>query len=66
MFQSKIDKLQDAINEANRFLDKANAAKARLIAEQDSKYFCYATKEMGAAKRASMDLSRALTELRRS
>lgn len=65
MLQSKIDKLQDAINEAHRFLDKANTAKARLIAEKSQQYGCYSTKEMASAKRASMDLTRSLSELRK-
>lgn len=65
MLQSKIDKIQDAINEAHRFLDKAKAAKERLIEEQNKKYQCYSTKEMASAKRASMDLTRALSDFRK-
>jgi len=65
MLQSKIDKLQDAINEAHRFLDKAKAAKERLIEEQNKKYKSYSAKEMASAKRASMDLTRALSDFRK-
>lgn len=55
-FELKIEDLNDAISEAERFLKRAKVAKAK-----------YATdKEAAAAKRASMDLSRALSKIRRA
>lgn len=60
--ENKVDILVDAIFEAQRFIDKANAAKERLI---DDRYaHISGCKEMGAAKRASMDLTRALVAVR--
>ena len=56
-----IDKLDIAIQEANRFLEKAKIAKKRLMIDNYAKYGC---KETGAVKRASMDLSRALVAIR--
>lgn len=60
--EQKIKKLDAAIQEARRFIDRANAAKKKL--KQDS-YFLFGCKEMASAKRASMDLSNALVEVRR-
>lgn len=53
--------LETAIYEAERFLKKAHAAN-----KQMNKYgFCESPKEAGAVKRASMDLTRALADMRR-
>ncbi len=53
-------KLDEAINEAERFLDKANIAKKNLITDP------FGNKYKSAVKRASMDLTRSLSELRKS
>jgi hypothetical protein len=59
------DKLINAINEARRFLV---IAKLVVIKENElkRKYIEYGKKENAACKRASMDLTRALAELRKS
>ena len=59
--ENKVDILNDAIIEAQRFIDKANEAKERLI---NDRYASFGCKEMAAAKRASMDLTRALVAVR--
>lgn len=53
--------LTDAITEADRFIKKAELARERLISDD---YAWAGTKETGAAKRASMDLTRALVAIR--
>lgn len=58
--QKRIDALVEAIAEANRFIDRANAA---LNALPDNEHLCV---ENAAAKRASMDLTRALANVRRN
>ena len=58
-------KLGRAILEAKRFLKKANEVLARDIAEESNKWKPWGTKENAACKRASMDLSRTLSELRK-
>jgi len=55
----EIDNLTEAINEAYRFIARANALKARLK-EGDG----YQLKERAAARRSSMDLTRALADFR--
>ncbi len=55
-------KIANAILEARRFLVAANTAKNRLEAD---KMACLGCKETAACKRASMDLTRALAELRK-
>ena len=54
--------LDDAIKEAERFIKKAELAKERLI---DDKFAWSGTKETGAVKRASMDLTRELVNIRK-
>ena len=56
------EKLNSAIIEAERFIEKAKLAQVRLANDDWAKYRC---KEASAAKRASMDLTRSLTELRK-
>ncbi len=56
------EKLFAAMFEARRFLKKAETAMKRF---NDDKYAEFGSKETGAAKRASMDLTRALAELRK-
>lgn len=65
---TKKDKISRARHEADRFMDRCEELIERH--ENDSRFRAMlelggASKEMGAVKRASMDLSRALTELRR-
>lgn len=60
---SKIDEIELAISEAGRFIKKAIAWKMRL--RYDKVASISGCKEGGAAKRASMDLSRSLADLRR-
>ena len=59
----KLEKLHKAIAEAERFLIIAKRAEGSLL----NKKYAYITgsKETAAARRASMDLTRALAELRK-
>ncbi len=57
----EIEKVEEAIYEARRFIDKANLALQRV---SNSKYF-YCNKETAACRRSSMDLTRSLAELRK-
>ena len=54
------DKLRIAVAEAERFLSKASELQAN-----PPEYDFVGTKETGAVRRASMDLTRALADLRR-
>lgn len=56
------EKLVIAIVEAKRFIAKAQAAADEF---DRNEYAWNGTKETGAARRSSMDLTRALAELRR-
>lgn len=58
----RIDKLEIAIEESERFLARAKAARKKLKENEWAKYGC---KETASAKRASLDLTRALSDLRR-
>lgn len=53
--------LDEAIAEARRFLERASAVKTRLRFEPEQPH----PKETGALRRSSMDLTRALANLRR-
>jgi hypothetical protein len=53
-----------AIVEARRFIERAVAAHDRLRAEPTVEYG--GSKETGACRRASLDLTRALAQLRKS
>lgn len=55
--------LEAAMNEANRFLQKATALHE--LKTHSGQYY-YPSKETGAVKRSSMDLTRALADLRRA
>lgn len=64
-------KLKAAISEAERFLSRAKEL-GKLLSEQEKKripgeifYRDYFPKECGSVRRASMDLTRALSDLRR-
>jgi hypothetical protein len=64
----KLDKLETAIDEAERFLKKAHVAYRMFTAVENSPSYGHLeyTKETAACTRASMDLTRALADLRRS
>ena len=57
----KLKNLTDAVIEAERFIKKANAAIDKLKSDSLAEY---GSKETAAAKRASMDLTRALVAVR--
>ncbi len=64
------DKINKVTEEITRFLACAEAWKKREMIEdslqENQRYSrCYNTKEGGALRRASLDLSRALAEMRR-
>jgi len=54
------DKLAAAVAEAERFIKRAEA-----LADNPPRYDFLGNKETGAIRRASMDLTRALADLRR-
>jgi hypothetical protein len=56
------EKLMTSIHLAYNFIGKAEDAIDRLEADKLAKYGC---KETGAVRRASMDLTRALVEIRK-
>lgn len=58
--QKRIDALVEAITEANRFVARASAALETLEANE------FRSVEFAAAKRSSMDLTRALADVRRN
>ena len=58
----RIKKIDVAIFEAERFIARAKACKKKLKRDNYSHQGCA---ESGAMKRSSMDLSRALVDLRR-
>ena len=58
------DALDEAIAEARRFLERASAVKQAWRAHGDLS--TQNPKETGALRRSSMDLTRALADLRRS
>lgn len=57
-------KLDIAIREAHRFIEKAVKAKERITVEGNTVYIT-GCKETGACRRASLDLTRALADLRK-
>jgi len=63
MMAVTIEKIDCVMVEAKRFSARAKEAKLRL--KQD-RYASYGCKETGAVIRASMDLSQALADLRKS
>ena len=54
--------LEVAIGEAERFLDRATIAIDKFAADPEA---CWQSPHFAAAKRASLDLTRALADLRR-
>lgn len=61
--ETKELQLKMAIQEAERFIEKANSAIQHL---QDDKFAKYKSHKVAAAKRASMDLTRQLVFVRKS
>jgi len=59
-----LETLNTAIAEAKRFIKRAEEAKKRNY-NGKGEYIVWLSKESAAAKRASMDLTRALAELRK-
>ena len=57
----EIEKVKEAIYEAERFVTKAKLAVKRV---EGQKYF-YVSKETAACRRSSMDLTRSLAEMRK-
>jgi hypothetical protein len=57
------DKIDEAVAEAKRFIAKAEALKARRKA--GDLYVFQGCRESGAVRRASLDLTRALADLRK-
>jgi len=60
----RIQRYQTAIDEAERFLGRAKPALKMMRAWEESP--CFDTKLTSGTKRASMDLSRALSDIRRN
>jgi len=62
-----IKTVRNAVAEAERFLERAKEVEKKVKEYPDCDgYIFFVCKETAALKRASMDLSRALTELRRA
>lgn len=59
-----ITTLDNSIREAKRFIREANLLKAEMKANGNS-YIITGTRQSGATRRASLDLSRSLSDLRR-
>ena len=57
------DSIETAIVEAKRFLEKAD--RVRISVPQKGYRIAFGPKETGALRRASMDLTRALAEMRK-
>ena len=64
MEQDKIRKIDAAMVEAIRFINAARAWREALLRVDKLGYHFSRSKEGGACKRASMDLTRSLAELR--
>ena len=58
---NKLDNIKQAIAEAERFVEKANDALSALRSEEEG---FFNSNSFAAAKRASMDLTRALAKMR--
>lgn len=59
------DKVKAAIMEATRFISKANKLVKAMESDIEGGYPRLHPKESGACRRASMDLSRSLSDMRR-
>lgn len=62
----KITDLEAAIKEAERFLTRARDLRRAAQRTEDTRSLYSNPKEQGAVRRSSLDLSRALADLRRS
>ena len=62
----KIADLETAIKEAERFLTRARDLRRAAQRTEDTRSLYSNPKEQGAVRRSSLDLSRALADLRRS
>lgn len=62
-----MQKIEAARAEAQRFIDRVDALRREHInyMSGDRKYYFSAPKESGAVRRASMDLTRALSDMRK-
>jgi hypothetical protein len=58
------EKITQAVREAKRFLDRHKAF-AESLQQTPHGYAVFGSKESGALRRASMDLTRALAEMRK-
>ena len=61
----KLEVILRCLKEGRRFLEVADAARVRLEKDKRTDTCCAGTIETAACRRASMDLTRALAELRR-
>ena len=59
----KIMKLEDSIEQAEKFIEKAGMA-IKKLKDINHGYFVHSSKEMATAKRASMDLTNSLVLVR--
>lgn len=64
--QMNIDKVLKCQVLAKQFLSRASDVRNRYRSDQETEANFFGTKETAALRRASMDLTRALAELRRS
>lgn len=60
------ESLRTARLEAQRFIEKADQLEALMQSQINDTYSSLNPKESGAVKRASMDLTRALAEMRKA
>lgn len=58
------EKITQAVREAKRFLEK-HKEYAESLSQTEHGYGIFGTKQSGALRRASMDLTRALAEMRK-
>ena len=63
----KLEQLAESIKEAHRFIEKAEQWQDELLNDstKQRRFCCYPSIKASAAKRASMDLTRSLANLRR-
>ena len=58
-------KVENVTAEIGRFIERAKEYIARIDKEAKFEYRCYTTKQGGALRRASLDLTRALAKMRK-
>ncbi len=59
-----VKEIEKAVSEAQRFIDSAECAVKHNVTYGGSSYICYG-KRSGALRRASMDLTRSLADMRK-